>query len=321
MSELALEKSTTGREASEAEQPGQSAAPGDAAPSSIRSAGRKTAFRLARTALGLLDAVAPAAAVRLAAQLFVRPQRPGEPPIPEVPSLTNHRFTVRYDGPDLAVWDWGDGPTVLLTHGWNGSAAQMAHFVLPLVRAGYFVAALDLPGHGWSGGNTADVSQFADALVRLGRRVGPVRAIVGHSLGGTAAALAITRGLKVDRIAVLASPAEMPPYARQFGAALGLRQRSAEAMIARIHRRVGGPQAIDLLGAAPLQTARMLLLHDPNDREVRFEDSERIARVWPRARVQPVPGSGHVRMLRDADVIRRVVEFVREDATPLSRAG
>jgi pimeloyl-ACP methyl ester carboxylesterase len=321
MPELAIEKSTTGRVETEAQRPQPSAAPSDAEPASIRGAGGKTAFRVARTALRLLDAVAPSAAVRLAAQLFVRPQRQGAPPVPEVPSLANHCFTVRYDGPDLAVWDWGDGPTVLLTHGWNGSAAQMAHFVLPLVRAGYFVAALDLPGHGSSGGTTADVSQFADALVRLGRRVGPVRAIVGHSLGGTAAALAVTRGLKVDRLALLASPAEMPPYARHFGAALGLRQSSAEAMIARIHRRVGGRQAIDLLGMAPLQSARMLLLHDPKDREVRFEDSERIARVWPRARVEAVPGRGHIRMLRDAEVIRRVVAFVREDATPLSRAG
>ena len=53
MSELAVDKSTTGRKASEAQQPRQSAARSDAAPSSIRSAGKKTVFRVARTALGL----------------------------------------------------------------------------------------------------------------------------------------------------------------------------------------------------------------------------------------------------------------------------
>src|SRR5260221_12057056 len=313
MAQPASKNSTTGRTSAEATS--------GLAPASIRKAHAKTVFRVARAAFRLLDTVAPSAAVHFAAQLFVRPQSGGAPPVPEVPSLANHRFTVRYDGPDLAVWDWGDGPTVLLTHGWNGNAAQMSAFVLPLVRAGYFVAALDLPAHGSSGGSSADVSQFAGALVRAGRRLGPVHAIVGPSLGGTAAALAISRGLKVDRIALLASPAEMPPYARRFAAALGLGGRSVEAMVASIHRRVGGPQAIDLLGAAPAQTARMLLLHHPNDREVRFEDSERIARVWPRARVEAVPGPGHGRMLPDAEAIRQRVEFVREDARPLARAS
>ncbi len=69
------------------------------------------------------------------------------------------------------------------------------------------------------------------------------------------------------------------------------------------------------------QTARLLLLHDPADREVPFSESERIAAAWPGARVHAVPGSGHLRMLRNPEVVRAAVDFVREDRTPLSLAG
>ncbi len=274
-----------------------------------------------RTGLGLLDAVAPALAGRLAADLFTRPRRSPTPKVPEAPPLPTHRFTLRDGAPDLAVWDWGDGPTVLLAHGWSGCAAQMSAFVAPLVRAGYFVAALDLPAHGSSAGTQATVAEMAEALVQTGRRLGPVHAVIAHSLGGAAAALALQRGLAAKRAVLLAAPAEMPLFARRFAAAMGLGPRGSAAMVEEMGRRVGGAESIDLTRLGPAQTAKLLLLHDPADREVPFAECERIAAAWPGARLQPVPGRGHTRMLRDPEVVRAAVEFIRADPTSLSLAG
>lgn len=39
------------------------------------------------------------------------------------------------DGHRVVAWSWGeDGPTVVLLHGWGGSAGQMTSFVDPLLR-------------------------------------------------------------------------------------------------------------------------------------------------------------------------------------------
>jgi pimeloyl-ACP methyl ester carboxylesterase len=278
-------------------------------------------IQVAKVGFRLLDAVAPLAAGRLAADLFTRPRPHARSPIPDAPPLTTHGFTLRDGGPDLAVWDWGEGPTVLLAHGWDGCAAQMASFVAPLVRAGYFVAALDLPAHGSSAGTQTNIAEMAEALVRAGRRLGPVHAVIGHSLGGAAAALALQRGLRAKRAVLLAAPAEMPPFLRRFAAALGLGARGAAAMVDELDRRVGGFASMELPRLCGAQTARLLLLHDPADREVPFSESERIAAAWPGARVHAVPGSGHLRMLRNSEVVRAAVDFVREDRTPLSLAG
>lgn len=274
-----------------------------------------------RLGLRILDAAAPGVAGRLAADLFTRPHRAATPRSPEAPSLPTHRFTLRDGGPDLAVWDWGEGPTVLLAHGWSGCAAQMSAFVAPLVRAGYFVAALDLPAHGASAGTHATVTEMAEALVRAGRRLGPVHAVIAHSLGGAAAAIALQRGLRANRAVLLAAPAGMPPFARRFAAAMGLGPRGSDAMAEEMDRRVGGAESIDLTRLGRAQTSGLLLLHDPADREVPFAESERIAAAWPGARLRPVPGRGHSRMLKDPEVVRAAVEFVRDDQAPLSLAG
>lgn len=59
-------------------------------------------------------------------------------------------------------------PTVLLLHGWEGQASDMAAFASPLLSAGYRVAALDL----------ADaLLAVAAAFINLPIREAPVRAI------------------------------------------------------------------------------------------------------------------------------------------------
>ncbi len=78
------------------------------------------------------------------------------------------------DGRKFAAYSWGDGPTVLLVHGWSGNAGQMAEFVAPLTRAGFRAVAIDLPAHGASGGGLSSVVHFARAIWAAAEHFGPV---------------------------------------------------------------------------------------------------------------------------------------------------
>src|SRR2546425_7831595 len=255
--------------------------------------------------------VARAAAQGLAFDWFGRPRRRlGQP-------VGGHRFRLTGDGPELAVWDWGDGPTVLLVHGWNGNAAQLAGLAPPLLRAGYYVAAPDLPAHGVSAGTHTNVRAMADALLSLGRRVGPVHAVIAHSLGAAASVIALAEGLGAERAILIAPPADLPRYARQFGHAVGLSSRSTFDLLARLDLALGGREAFDLLRLAPMQKARTLLLYDPADREVPLSEAQAPARAWPGARLEMLEGAGHTRALRHP-VISRAVGFVTDRALALS---
>jgi pimeloyl-ACP methyl ester carboxylesterase len=95
----------------------------------------------------------------------------------------------------LFYTDDGDGPPVLVVHGWTCDSHDWQYQVPALLGAGFRVVAVDLRGHGRSSvpaeGFTA--RQFAADLAMLLERLGASPAVVvGHSLGGAVAvALAV----------------------------------------------------------------------------------------------------------------------------------
>lgn len=93
------------------------------------------------------------------------------------------------DGLDYGYLDRGRGPTVVLLHGFTGSAQSWEGLTERLVAAGWRVIAPDLPGHGATRGSqdperfriervAADVIALCSALDS-----GPI-ALLGYSMGG-----------------------------------------------------------------------------------------------------------------------------------------
>jgi len=274
---------------------------------------KSTNVRLSiRAGFRLLSWVAPRRAETLALDLFSRPSRLSPAPIPEA-GIAGHRFTIESAGQRLAAWDWGRaGPTVILTHGWSGHAGQMAAFVAPLVRAGYYVVAFDHPAHGQSEGTRATYLDVAAALTAVARRVAPIHAVIGHSFGCTATILALSRGLPIERAVLVAPPADSPTYARAFGRAIGLTDARVEGIVERIRQRVGGDlSALDARHLVKGLATRALVIHDRGDKEVPFAHGAAIAAAWPGAQLEVTEGLGHKRLLRAPYVVAKAVDFIQ----------
>src|SRR5207253_222788 len=79
------------------------------------------------------------------------------------------------------------------------------------------------------------------------RRVGPVHAVIAHSLGAAASVIALAEGLGADRAVLIAPPADLPRYAREYARAVGLSARSTFDLLARLDVALGGREAFDLL--------------------------------------------------------------------------
>src|SRR5689334_15618341 len=124
----------------------------------VRSAGY---VRALRAGMGALGAVAPGLASRAAARLFLTPPRTPAPARERDALAGADRFALRVGGAELRGFRRGDGPAVLLVHGWGGRGGQLAAFTQPLVAAGCAVIGFDAPAHGASGGRVATIPQFA----------------------------------------------------------------------------------------------------------------------------------------------------------------
>ena len=266
-----------------------------------------------RAVFRTVGSVAPEMAARWAETLFCTPPR-HEPRTGDDAFLaTGRRCSVRCDRQDLAAWEWGAGPTVVLVHGWGSRAGRFSVMGRGLVEAGYRVVAYDAPAHGRSTGRLASLIEFAHALRAVADEVSPVSALVGHSLGGAAVVLALRDGLAAERAVLLAAPADVTRFSTAFADHLRIPHEARTAMRRNLEVRLNArwdELHIPTI-ARGLRTAA-LIVHDRGDPDVPFRHAGEIAAAWPGARVLATEGLGHRTIVRDPAVVRATVRFLAE---------
>ncbi|MBA3497490.1 MAG: alpha/beta fold hydrolase [Gemmatimonadales bacterium] len=273
---------------------------------------RVLALRAVFTTVGSL---APGIAARWAESIFCTPPRHQPRSGDETYLATGRRFTVRSEGQALAGWEWGEGPTIMLVHGWGSRAGRFSAMAGALAGAGFRVVAYDGPAHGRSTGRFASLPEFARALRAVGDIVGPVYGLVGHSLGGAAALLALRDGLAAERVVLLAAPADVTRFLTGLADQLRLSPTTRAAMRRNLETRLRMRwDELHLPTIARSLRPTALLLHDRDDPEVPYGDGEEIADAWPGARLVATSGLGHRAILRDPAVIEESVAFLAEAA-------
>jgi pimeloyl-ACP methyl ester carboxylesterase len=274
-----------------------------------------------RALFWVLERVAPGLGARWAERRwFTLPRaRPAASPARTGPAGGGTAFEVTVDGRRVRGRRWGSGPVVYLVHGWGGSARQLDPLVGPLVSAGFSVVSFDAPSHGASdpgagGPRSGTIPEASKALHAVVARHGPAHGVVAHSLGASAAAIALRDGLGTNRMVLIAPLAHPAPYSHLFAERLGFGERIRTRMVARIERRVGLPMShFDLPGLArQVATPKLLVVHDRDDQETSWSDGRAIAGAWPDARLLTTNGLGHRRVLRDPEVVTQVVGFLRD---------
>jgi pimeloyl-ACP methyl ester carboxylesterase len=134
--------------------------------------------------------------------------------LPPVPGVT-HR-DVHLDGLRLHVAEAGDGPPLLLLHGWPQHWWSWRHLIPPLARRNR-VLAPDLRGWGWSDAPPGDYAKrtfAADVLALLDAEGLDRVRIIGHDWGGYAAfLLALEHPERIDRVVALDI---VPPWPGPF---------------------------------------------------------------------------------------------------------
>lgn len=218
----------------------------------------------------------------------------------------------------LATYTWGDPyrqPTILLVHGWSSFGLRFLPWVEPLRRAGYAVVAFDQPAHGRSSGRRATLPMFAEAARRVADSLGPLAAIVGHSLGGAAAAIAMANGLQAERVILLAPAADPFDAARRFGGMVGLAQFLSRRLFDD-YQELTAHDIRDLHAQATApQIARPgLVVHDLEDTDVPWCEGERYARYWPQATLLSTTGLGHHRVTIAPETLDAALRFLRGEA-------
>ena len=234
---------------------------------------------------------------------------------------TPARFPTRYG--DIAGFEAGAGPTVLLVHGWGERAASLGALIEPLTSAGYRVVGIDMPGHGDSAHITAQPNLYvaAETIRDVADRLGNVSAVIGHSVGGHSTMMALKNGLEVDSVVLLSPSSHLGHALTRFEELLSLPARATAGLRRKIERRFGeaiwdGTQGSVLIRDVDVPA---LIVHDRDDPQVPLEDSEFLASSWPSSTLITTDSLGHGRILRDHHVISQTVSFIESSRIPAGR--
>jgi pimeloyl-ACP methyl ester carboxylesterase len=248
---------------------------------------------------------------------------------------------LQIDGLTVRSQVGGQGPQVLLLHGWGGAIESFAPVLDDLHRS-YTVAAFDLPGFGKSSlpPTTWGSADYARLTLRIMDRLNLDRPhLIGHSFGGQVSIqLAASAPERVGKLMLVCSAG----IRTRPALALGLKRTAArlgswlavhggcsgEKLRAAIYRRVqsqdyamAGPLrptlvrviTEDLTPLLPLIQSPTLLVWGAQDRDVPLAAAQVMARLIPVAQLVVFENAGHFAYLDQFDRFRlRVGRFLRE---------
>ncbi len=274
--------------------------------------------RLARlkSLLRLLQSLSPNLASRLAFKLFLEPPRRelADSDAAFMASAKLHLLPVGKD--QVQVYEWGTGSrTVLIVHGWGSRASRFAPLASALMKRGWRVLALDAPAHGRSPGRRSSLPQFTASLDAVASQLGPVQALMGHSLG--ALAIACQRAetpawfTSLRRLVLISMPADAAFLVDSFQRMLGIDAATASQMQSLFRQRFAAvPESFTARHASPPLQLATLLVHDQRDDIVPYSHAVELGAQLAQARLLTTEGLGHSALTRDAATIQAMGDFL-----------
>ena len=264
-------------------------------------------------AVNRLYRLSPRAGGRVFLEAFLRPPRI-TPPQREIDWLRGSEPQAwQVGGRRLRGFSRGDGPVVLLVHGWAGRGSQMGAFIEPLVANGFRVVGIDLPAHGNSDGRRSSIPECGWAVEHLLHLHEPVYGVIAHSMGGVVTTNALSQVGSVRRLVYLGVGNDVGVLTRraatQMNFAPGLYEEFQRLAETRFKVRF-----VDYVisSHAPNRPESMLALHADDDREVPLSDARAWTDLWRGAQLEVHAGLGHTRILRHPDIVARATDFMRE---------
>lgn len=214
----------------------------------------------------------------------------------------------------LSAISWGDSERkILLVHGWESRATQVSGFAEKFVEAGFQVIALDGPAHGQSAGKQANPLMFAKAVVQANSELGPFETIIGHSMGGSAVAIALSEGVESKKVVLISSPSSIESVLKRFAKFIGLPTKSTQRFLNLVGENVGrSAESLNIAKLIQSNSSKGLIIHDKDDIEIPYADAKTIEQNWKGAKLISTQGYGHRSILRQKDVWASIMDFVQE---------
>lgn len=276
------------------------------------------AYRLLPKVFWLSEIFTPKKANDFIVKMFLTPMKFKIPQAEITFKLTAEHDSFIFQNEELLTYRWGnpEGKIIFFMHGWSGRATQFRYFIEPLVQLGYQVLAIEGPGHTHSSKKKTNVLEFAECLSAF-LKGKEVYAAIGHSLGGIALLYAMAHfQFKPKKLITIATPTIANEVIDIYREKIGASKKAYRAIDDYVINKTGNPflyysglEIAKRLSPSQYPTCH-LIVHDENDKEAPINHALELNKVIPISELYTSQNLGHVRILKDKTVVKRVLNFI-----------
>ncbi|ULQ57562.1 alpha/beta hydrolase [Flavihumibacter rivuli] len=276
---------------------------------------QKLALNYLRAKLNFTAVFSKRKAAEMAFEIFSTPFRKSKKKVPPIFDKADRNF-VQVQGNRVVVYRWNLGGIrrVIVCHGFESSARNFDRYIVPLIKKGYEVIAVDAPAHGASEGRQINLPMYVQTLSEVYNHFGPIQSFMGHSFGGLAIAHFLENIHHDDsyRIALIAPATESVTAMETLFDLLQLDEGVKEEFEKLIEEKAGVPLShFSIPRALNNIHAKVLWVHDEDDDVTPIRDVKPLIKAKPEhIEFMLTRELGHRKIYRDNKVVRKVVEFL-----------
>lgn len=273
-------------------------------------------FRVVQNLIGIASKIAPGMTTKVLLTKFYKPSdhRPN--------SKNGQTFFFKINQKDLFLNKndqkvhldlHGEGRKVLFCHGWGGIGDSFYRFIDPLVASGYQFILVDFPAHGLSSGTESSIFDFISTIELIIKELGPIYALVGHSVGGLAAMNVLAKNHNITKSIIISCPASIKSVVGTYKRMLKLSDKVIRKLMDNIEQKfeISIPEK-SIHGLNSHLKSSTLIFHDKYDSTIPYEDGILIEQKWLNSKFISTIGLGHHRILRDETVISESIDFLNK---------
>lgn len=224
--------------------------------------------------------------------------------------------TIEVDGKSHSYFSRGAGPVVLLVHGVHSNLGSMVPIAEALLEQNYQVVLFDAPSHGESPGTSTDPVEVSGLIRALYDRLGDLRAVVCHSLGGLWALAAWHDGVRARTLVCISTPSTMQFLVDKFVELATVDGERVPDLVRLLEGRVGDDVWTRF---SPMENVRRvdvpgLILHGTGDDFVPPSHAEQLHSAWRSSTLEFIQDARHFDVLRSPEAQKIITNYLQDVA-------
>lgn len=221
---------------------------------------------------------------------------------------------ITVDSYSIQSYHWpGNGPTVLLIHGWDSNSFRWKSLVKKLKQKDYNIIGFDAPAHGNSSGKILNVLIYADVLEEMISKFSPAY-LVGHSIGAMTIVFNQHKfGNKsfIKKIALLGAPSEMAQIMNDYKKILSLSEGFMTELDSYFKNKFNYYfKEFSIARFAKSIEIPVLVIHDKYDKIAPIQAAFDIHDNLKQGTIITTEGAGH--SLKKHGVDKNIITFISE---------